>query len=251
MKRAALTKERVAEWLQRRFYLRLHMFFILGGTYLAGMLATKLLLLAGLNLLWLRYAPAVCASYAVFLVLIRLWLAYVSRDHYGVDLNADGIELFSRFWPGDVNATGGGSFGGGGASASWGEASQQAIAAPAPKVSGSGGGKGCGVDIGGDEGCVVVLLIVLVFSLVVVAVYMIYTAPVLLSEAAFEAALAATLARRAKKIECRGWVDTVWRATIWPFLGVLIVSALLGWAVQHKCPEAQRLRDAFHCQRGR
>ncbi|HUP63195.1 MAG TPA: hypothetical protein VNA69_22585 [Thermoanaerobaculia bacterium] len=245
MKRAALTKERVAAWLERRFYLRLHMFFILGGTYLAGLLATKLLLLAGLNVLWLRYALAVCAAYGVFLSLIRLWLIYINVYHSdSLDLTADGIDFAGRFWSTDIPVIEGGRFGGGGATGSWGDASQ---AVAAPKASGGGGGlKGCGID-GGDEGCAVVLLIVLVFSLVVIAIYMIYTAPVLLSEAAFEAALAAALARRAKKIERRGWVDTVWRATVWPFVAVLLVSAALGWFAQHHCPEAKKLRDVWEC----
>ena len=254
MKRRALTKERVAAWLQRRFYLRLHMFFILGGTYLAGVLATHLLLLAGLDILWLRYALAVCAAYGVFLALIRIWLFYVSNDRGGsIDLNADGVDFISHFTPSGSSVDpgfggGGGNFGGGGATGSWGEASAQAVASPAKSSGGGGGLKGCSPDIdGGDEGCVVVLLIILVFSLLIIGIYMIYTAPVLLSEAAFEAALAASLARRAKKIEQRGWVGTVWRATVWPFIAVLVVSGVLGWYAQYTCPEARRLRDVWEC----
>ena len=227
------------------------MFFILGGTYLAGLLTTNLLLHAGLNLLWLRYALAVCASYGVFLALIRIWLWYVNADRGGtVDFSGDGIDIISHFTPSpDPGVSGfgggGGQFGGGGASGSWGSASE-AVAAPA-KSSGKSISSGCSGDLGGDEGCVVVLLIALVFSLLIISVYLIWTAPALLGEAAFEALLAASLAKRAKKIESRGWVGTVWRATVWPFLAVLAISIVLGWYAQKECPEAKKLRDVFEC----
>ena len=76
------------------------------------------------------------------------------------------------------------------------------------------------------------------------AIYFIYTAPALLSEAAFEAVLAASIARRAKKAEGSGWIAVVGRATVLPFVLVLALSVLLGWNAQRRCPEALRLRDA-------
>ena len=247
-----LSRERVAAWLESRFYLRLHMFLILGGTYLAGLLITKLLLLAGVDRLWLRYSVAVIGAYLVFLALLRIWLYYVGADRTRgeIDISGDGVDLLGHFVPAtDDPFGGGGGFGGAGSTGSWGEPID---AAPLRSASSSGGraapdGKGCGVDIGGDEGCVVVLVVALVLSLLVVGVYLIWTAPVLLSEAAFEAALAAALARRARKIQARGWVQAVWRATVWPFVAVLLLSAALGWYAQDYCPEAKKLRDVFSC----
>jgi hypothetical protein len=218
-----LTKARVREWLEERFFLRIHMTLILGGTFLAGVVATRLLMEAGVNRLALRYLVAVGAAYFVFLVLIRLWLAYVGsggESHF--DLAGDGLDFAGSFVPD----------------------------APLPKFKGSGSsGSWSDVSAGGDldDLVVIVLLLLLVFCLCGFAIYFIYTAPALLSEVAFEAALAATLARRTKTATSGGWMGSVFRATVWPFVAVLVLSGLLGWAAQRACPEALRLRDAISC----
>lgn len=242
-------KARVREWLQTHFLLRLHMFFILGGTFLAGLAATKLLLLGEVNVLPLRYALAVCAAYLVFLALIRLWLAYIRSG--GIDISPDGIDFTVDSLSDAADAVtadfDGRHFGGGGASGSW---TADGASAPAKAAKGGGGGGGrLGFDLDLGEGCLVIaLLLALVGLLFFAGTYLIYTAPTLFTEAAFEALLAAALVKRARKIERPGWVGVVWRATVWPFLGVLLLSIALGWAIQHECPEAKRLRDAFHCR---
>lgn len=254
MRRGVLTQARVRAWLEQRFLLRLHMFFILGGTYLAGLAATKLLLMGEVNHLPLRYAVAVFAAYLAFLALIRLWLWYVRHDP--LDFSGDGVDLFSNLGGDAADAAaaefggGGGSFGGGGASGSWGAGDTVALPAKTMNVKGGGGGRSSWSipDVGGDEGCVVIVILAALIALLFVAgIYLIWSAPAILAEAAFEALLAAALARRAKKIDRPGWVGVVWRATVWPFAAILVLSIALGWAVQHKCPEAKRLRDAFAC----
>ena len=237
-----LTKERVISWLERHFLVRLHMTFILGGTALAGVGATAGLLAIGVTSLPLRYALAVCAAYLVFLVLIRLWLAYVGAAR-GIDINIDGVDWFRA----GSQATselpiGDGQFGGAGATGSWG----QNVAAVPMKGSG-GGGKSIGFDVDGDDLLVVVVFLALVLSLIVIGIYAIYSAPALLGEAAFEALLAGALAKRARKVDRPGWIGVVWRATVWPFVFVLLLSAGLGWAAQRACPEAKVLRDALNC----
>jgi hypothetical protein len=235
-KRRPLSKARVAEWLQGRFFLRVHMSLILIGTFLAGLAATKLLLMVGVSSLALRYVLAVCAAYLVFLALIKLWLIYVRADRTGIDLDADGLDWIDPGVEGtDVDP--GGGFGGGGATGSWGNA-------PAVKSSSS---PSVDFSLDGDEWLVVILFLALVLSLLLVGVYIIYTAPALLAEAAFEALLAGTLVRRAKRIERTGWVGAVWRATVWPFLLIVVLSGFLGWAVRKQCPEATRLQDAWNC----
>lgn len=255
MRGGVLSKARVREWLEQRFLLRLHMFFILGGTYLAGLGVTKLLLLGEVNNLAVRYGIAVFVAYLAFLALIRIWLWYVRHDP--LDFTGDGVDFFADVAGdiGDVATSGfdgGGSFGGGGASGSWDAPDSVAIPAKVANVKGGGGGGGSSswsFDFGGDgEGCVVVVILgALVLLLFVAGIYLIWTAPAILAEAAFEALLAAALARRTKKINRPGWVGVVWRATVWPFVGILVLSIALGWAVQNRCPEAKRLRDAFHC----
>ncbi|HYC91539.1 MAG TPA: hypothetical protein VEO54_20130 [Thermoanaerobaculia bacterium] len=219
-----LTKARVREWLEARFFLRIHMTLILGGTFLAGLIATRLLMEAGVDRLAVRYLIAVAAAYFVFLILIRLWLSYVGSggdSHF--DLAGDGIDIGMEVIPD----------------------------APLPKFqgSGSGGSWSDGISLGGDleDIVVIVLLLVLVVCLCGFAIYFIWTAPALLSEAAFEAALAASLARRTKNVAGGNWMGSVFRATAAPFLVVLVLSGFLGWAAQRKCPEARRMREALSC----
>jgi len=251
-----LTKERVREWLQKRFWLRVHMFLIVGATFCAGVAATKLLMLGGVDVLALRYALAVCAAYLTFLLLIRIWLWYVS-DSGGAELDfgGDGVNVFD--WSGSVPDSisgvdfggAGGHFGGGGASGSWGDAASAPLKA-VPK--GGGGGSDWSLpdvpDLG--EGCVVLLILgVLVAVLFIAGAYLIWTAPAILGEVAFEAILATVLARRARKVERGGWIESIWRKTVWTFLAVLALSILLGWYAQKRCPEARRLKDAIECKR--
>ncbi len=214
------TKARVRQWLEQRFFLRIHMTLILGGTFLAGVVTTRMLMLGGVNVLAVRYAIAICLAYFVFLVLVRLWLMYVGS--------------------------------GGQAHVDVGDTIDVALSEGQPMASlhsSGGGGGGFDLDLGGDLGDIVfmIVLIVIVLLLGGLAIYFIYTAPALLSEAAFEAVLAASIARRAKKAEGSGWISVVWRATVWPFVAVLALSVLLGWLAQRRCPDALRLRDAISC----
>jgi len=220
------------------------MFFILGGTFGAGLLATKGLLALGVNRLALRYALAVSVAYLGFLLLIRVWMFYVRFARGGVDFTGEGLDWGRAWQSGDTSGFGasGGKFGGGGASGSWGNAPLKSSASSSSSSSSS-----FSFDFDGDELLVVVLVIALVLSLLFVAIYIIYTAPALLSEAAFEAMLAAALAKRTRQIDRPGWMGVIWRATIWQFLLVLVLSVALGWAAQRRCPEAKKLRDVFDC----
>jgi lysylphosphatidylglycerol synthetase-like protein (DUF2156 family) len=242
-----LTKERVRDWLQRRYALRVHMLLIVAATIGAGLGATKLLLMAHVDVLALRYALAVFAAYLTFLFLIRIWLAYVSDERWELDFNGDGVDIFSWGGPGPGPTGldgGGGSFGGGGASGSWGDAAAQ------PVKSSGGSGFDLVPDLDG-EGCVLVLLAAALIAILLVAgVYLIYTAPAILSEVAFETVLAAALARRAKRVASSAWVGSIFRATVWIFAAVLAFSVALGWYAQKRCPEAKRLKDAIECKAG-
>jgi len=236
--REPITKERVKAWLERKFFLRLHMSVILVATFGAGLLTTKVLLAIGVNALALRYALAVSIAYLSFLSLIRLWLFYVNASRGGFDFSGDGLDFGGSVIRSSDDLGGGGRFGGGGASGSWGDA--------AP-VKSSSGGSSFSFDLDGDDWVVVILFIALVLSILIIGIYLIWTAPAILGEAAFEAALAAALARQAKQIHRPGWVGVVWRATVWPFAIVLVLSVALGWFAQRRCPAAKKLSDVVEC----
>ena len=235
-------KQRISATLKQRYFLRLHMTFILGATFTAGLITTRLLLSVHLNNLGVRYAIAVCAAYLVFLGFIRLWLAYVGylALRNAVDFSGDGV---SGSWGGgggsgssDVPSFrgGGGSGGGGGATGSWGDGTS------------SSGGSKFDLDFGDDWG-VIILIALLVLAIVLASVYVIYAAPAILSEAAFNAALAGALARKAKRVSTGGWVGSVFRATVLPFLAVLALAVTTGWYAHKHCPTATRLREAVSC----
>ena len=59
------------------YYCRFHMGVILAAVIASGVLASKGLLELGVSLRF-RYPIAVLASYGVFLLLIRIWIWYVS-----------------------------------------------------------------------------------------------------------------------------------------------------------------------------
>jgi hypothetical protein len=251
-------KERFSTALKRRFFLRVHMFVIVGGTVAVGLLVTKILLITHERNLAFRYGLAVVVAFAAFLGFIKLWLGYVGlcltrkqRSGDGgdwlnvIDFDGGGVSTGGSVGGGgpQIEAGSGSSFGGGGAGGSWGEP----VAAPVKASSSSGGGFNLG-DIGCDDDLgIVILVAVLVLAIALAGFYVIWAAPAILSEAAFQGVLAAALARRAKKISNGTWEGSVLRSTAIPFIVVLALAITLGVYAQKRCPSAMRLREALHC----
>ena len=246
--------------LGRHFLLRLHMFVILGGTFAIALATTKILLASHLtNLAW-RYGIAVTAAFAGFLGFVRVWLGYIrvcatrsqQRDAdwfngFNFSSGGSGGSLPS---PSSVFRGGGGSFGGGGASGSWGDPvaspSPPVVAVPVAHSSGSGGGFNLGDCVDDDLG-LIILAVLLVVAIAAAALYLVYAAPAILGETAFQAALTASLANQTKKVDHASWLGSIIKATILPFIGICALAVLVGWYAQQHCPSATRLHDAFAC----
>jgi len=222
------------------------------ATVAAALVTSRLLLGIGVDSLMLRYAVATAGAYLVFFVLVRGWIFYVTR----LAPHPSDLDL-PHSWsvghgPGHGSGAkfhgGGGQSGGGGASGSF----DNSVDAPAVlrTTRNIGGGKSGGwswLDVDVDDGLgVVVALLALVACLAGAALWLVWQAPVVLPEAAFEALLAAGLMRAACRGKARGWVRGVLRATVIPFLLVLLAATLVGWAAHRACPEATRLADVFH-----
>ena len=94
------------------------------------------------------------------------------------------------------------------------------------------------------------LFLLIVGSLLIVAAYLVWQAPVILVEAAFEVWLASTLLSRIHDFERRGWVPITARATIVPFAYVVVTAMIVAWWLQHVCPAAATLRAALTCWLG-
>jgi hypothetical protein len=255
------------EELQRaivsRHAVRVHLALILTACFAAGLVVSRLMLIAGVGAMWLRYPIALTAAYATFLLGIRLWLAYAG---YGESLAASSRNTASGSsdsWVPNIGAGlgneaadvpafrgGGGSSGGAGASMNFGE-SASGPAAPMPVTgmlsgSGTGGGKGGGGSFDlGDDGWVLIALIALLTAVFGAAFYLIYMAPTILGDAAFAAVLSGGLIRSTRRIGTGGWVGSVVRDTWWPFAIVFVLSLAFALTAQHYYPDALTLRDVL------
>ncbi|MGC4054653.1 MAG: hypothetical protein QM757_37865 [Paludibaculum sp.] len=251
----------------RQYFVRFHMGLLLVATTSSGVLASKLLLMAGLTSVLVRYPLSVGLAYLVFVGLTRLWVAYVLLDvpskkqkggGWGSGFDVGNVDLPS--WSGSFGggngggstsmSFGGGDSGGGGASDVWGAADSGASSVT---TSGGGGGHGFSfpsldLSIDLDDGIwIIVLLALLVLVLFGAGGYLIYAAPQILPDIALNALLASCLTGAAKKAEAKGWLRSVFGATWVPLLLILLTTIGLAVAVHKTCPSAHKVMDAFSC----
>ena len=264
------SQKRIADALQHRFFLRVHMTAILTATVLVGLATTWALFRIHLNVFAIRYGLAVITAYAAFVGFIKVWLWYVEycgRSRSSGSTADDWFDCINFSGGGSSSGSsvsfsgGGGKFGGGGASGSWaseGNAQPAPLIMAPPKSSGtsattsvkssgksSGGGGGLGDDLG--ELILVLLIIALVCAIIVSFVWIVWAAPTILSEVVFNAVLAGALARHTHRATCGEWIGGVIKKTAIPFALILALSVTVGWWAQHICPSAVRLKDALHC----
>ncbi|MGD0773901.1 MAG: hypothetical protein ABSC05_13865 [Candidatus Solibacter sp.] len=261
--------------LQRRiahdYFVRFHMSVILAAVISSGVLVSKLLMELRIPL-HLRYPIAVLASYCVFLVLVRVWIWYVSvRTAAGLQLanlsfgggrgsggSGGSLDIGGGFSGGSgsggsgsgggFSGFGGGTSGGGGASSSW-EGNDAAAIVSQPSSGSSGGHWWPDIDFGGgddDSWLVIALLIALVACILGGGVYLVYAAPHILPEAAGQVLLAGTL-KQASRQQHHTWVDGLIWSTWIPFVLVMIIAGALGWEAHRHCPVALRLLEVLNC----
>jgi hypothetical protein len=278
MKPAGTTPSPVDEpQLERRiahdYFVRFHMSVILAAVISSGVLSSRLLMAFGVPL-HLRYPIAVLASYCVFLVLVRVWIWYVSvRTAAGLQIanqianrhlgggfsggsgSGGSLDIGGGFSGGSGSGGGfagfgGGTSGGGGASSSWeGNDAAAIVSQPSSVSSGSSGGHWWpDIDFGGgdDDTWVILLLIALVAGILGGGIYLVYAAPHILPEAAGQVLLAGAL-KQASRQQHHTWVDGLVWSTWIPFLLVLIIAAALGWEAHRHCPVALRLLEVLNC----
>jgi hypothetical protein len=101
----------------------------------------------------------------------------------------------------------------------------------------------------GDEGFLkllaILLLVALVFSVVIVGGYLIWCAPIILSDAAFHVLLVTSLSRKVRRVKESGWEISIFKATWWGFLLILLFSVAFGIVAQLYNPAAVSVRDLF------
>src|SRR5215217_4307680 len=136
--RVGLSPQRVEQLLLATSFPRLHMALILALAAVGAFLTSASFVALGLSSMGLRYALAVVGGYLFFLSLVRLWIAYQTRNwSFGRRSEArqrsndqGSFDLPDLSALGDLGSAaaesglsgGGGAFGGAGASGSFGDA---------------------------------------------------------------------------------------------------------------------------------
>lgn len=256
---------RAERLLLRRAWPRAQMTLILLATGCSGFLVSFALLHAGLARMWLRYPLAILCAYAVFLLLLRLWLAAQSRRADLPDLGIDlaGADLSGAAAGGgatpDFGFGGAGDFAGGGAGGSVDGGTEAASLLPSGGPAAGGGGTAGGGSGGGlldsinlsldfdDEGCGVVLALVAlalaILAGLVVSFYVVWAAPALLAEILVDGLLVAGLYKRVKHAERRHWLRAAVRRTILPVVLTAASFTAAGYAMQRAVPEARSVGE--------
>lgn len=229
---------RARRQLQYHGWPRLQMALIVLLTGGAGFLASHALRLAGLDSMLLRYPLAVLLAYAVFLLLMWLWIRWrwdaVADGAAEIVGNGGGGGSSPRAGPSWGGS--GGNSGGGGASASWAEASTPSIA--------DADGESLLEVAGGEAGLpllAVLGLLALVATVLLASVWVVWSAPVLMAELLVDAAIVGGLYRRMQGMGAQGWWRLCLSHTFWPLLGLVVFFAALGWGAQQLAPEAVSL----------
>lgn len=218
-------REKFKKRLLAKTFVRFHMSLILMGTIGAGVLTSRLLLSMGIGAIMFRYALDVAGAYLVFLLLVRLWLWYVHSQTVPsdtLDILADEAEFPSLNFSSGTSS-GGGSSGGG----SW-----------LPDLN---------IDIDGEGLLIIILFAILVIGIVLAGGYLIWMAPEILGEAAFDVLVAGGLTGVINRLEKQGWIVGVVRGTILPFLIIFALTMALAYGIHSICPNAATLREGLTC----
>jgi len=240
---------------------RFHMSLILLCTAFSGLVFSKLFLISGLHSMVIRYIVVLIFAYLCFFLLMKLWLIYLTtpyRKSAAREDFTDAIDIVPDI-PGSSSSDSSqgikgqdGDFGGGGASGSWeaGEesatvaASEGLMAAAEPAAGAAAEGAGDLASGVTEEGGLILIPLAAVLVIILGGgVYLIYEAPVILSEAAFEFVLATSLVNRARTMDSPNWIGSVFRST-WPaFLFTAAVVIIFGFAAMSYCPQATKLAE--------
>lgn len=229
---------------------------ILLATACSGVLFSKLILAFSIENFIIRYPLAVLFSYLIFFICIRLWLIYVTPKKR--KRTSDASDWLDIPTPSSGGSTadhvptfhgGGGSFGGGGGSASFELDSSVAVETPISSIS---EGASSAVDGAGDlfgeiagPAIAIGVLVVLLVTILGNAIFVFSEAPMILSEAAFEGLLAASLVKKAKVIDDENWIGSVFKTTWKPFASICAVAFIAALILHRYYPDATRLSDIF------
>lgn len=225
---------RLQRYLLQSSHPRLQMCLLVALTGAAGLLASWLLLAAGMTSMAARYPTAVAVAYLAFLALLWLWMR-TTQDEIVENLG----DAFDAA-----------------ASLPRGTRASDAPASSTPDPS-SGNADGLGFEplelAAADEVAIplalLALLVAVCASLLLVLASVVWSAPVLFAEVLFDGVLAAGLYRRLRRADAQHWLQSALRHTFWPFVLTAAFAALAGFALHHFAPDAITLSQALASSR--
>lgn len=241
---------------------RLQMVLILSLAALSTFLSSASLVAMGLTSMGLRYALAVLGGYSFFMLLVRLWIAYQTRNwSFGRNTNeprksstGSSFDLPDLSGLGDLGESvaggfegGGGAFGGAGASASWDGASASLgeLSVSTSGDSGGGGGGGTSGALDGlgnaDEGLPILIAAIALLGGLIALGFVVYSSPVLFAEVLLDVAVVGAVYRKNKRHERGHWAAGVLKRTYKPMLVLAVLAFVFGLAVQSIVPDEHTL----------
>jgi FtsH-binding integral membrane protein len=229
------------EILLRHGYPRLEMAFLVLLTGLAGLIASFIMLRAGIDSMALRYPLAVGCAFLAFLFQLWLWLRL--RHHWHRDL-VDVTQLPGGGSGGAGEAAAktvsghGGAFDGGGASASFDVPGSDLLGS---SVEAAASAEEAAIPLFALIGITAVAL-----SMVLLAFSLVSTAPFLFAELLVDGAMSATLYRRLRHLPQRHWTQAAVRRTIVPFALSALFLAAVGFGMEWAVPGAHTVGEFLH-----
>ena len=259
-----LNAKQVEQRLLATSFPRLHMMLILSLAALSTFLSSALLVRCGLASMGVRYALAVVGGYLAFLSLVRVWIAYQTRnwsfgrrepeakhsfdDHVDLpDLSALGDPAFSSesAFSGAEGALGGGggggSFGGGGGAFGGGGASDSFdvdVVAGASDIGASDALEAVG---DADEAWLILIAVIALLGGLVALGFVVYSSPVLFAEVLLDVAVLGAVYKKNKRHERSHWAAGVLGRTYKPTLVLAVFAAIFGFAMQSTAPKETTL----------
>ncbi len=254
-----VTASMVEQRLLATSFPRLQMVLILSLAALGTFFSSASLVALGLRSMGLRYALAVIGGYAFFLSLVRVWIAYQTRNwRFGrpprereprsatergsSDLNIELPDLSALADLGgsaEADFSGaGGAFGGAGASGDFGFGDAASASTTSSETSVSGVLDGVG---NADEGLPIVIAILAVLGGLIALGIVVYSSPILFAEVLLDVAVAGALYKRNKRHQRGHWAAGVLHRTYKPVLVLAVFASAFGFALQSLAPSEQTL----------
>lgn len=180
---------------------------ILFASMAGGLVANRALMSSDIHHVILRYPLSVLASFLTFVLTMRIWLSYLSRAYSPasrtIEFDDDNTQVSSKKDK---------------------ENSYSLFDWLA--------------DFGGVDsacGCLLIIFLFLITAIGGSAAVLVYEAPVILAEIAFQFFLASGLIRSARKIDSPDWIGSVLANTWKPFAFVLVASIIFGVVAEFAC----------------